>query len=70
MYMLAIRDEKNELHYWDGGETWSSYSSEAVRFAHEADVDATIDLLKKTLHIPPTAHVVRIPAGREIAQDS
>jgi hypothetical protein len=65
MFLLAMRAADDELQYWSGGESWSTYASEAVRFVREQDGAATIDVLKTALQISPIMRVVIAPPELE-----
>lgn len=57
-FVIEIESDGGEPHYWVGGEIFSVYSDEAVRFMGETDAETTIDLFRKKVGISPTARVV------------
>jgi hypothetical protein len=62
MYLLAIRNDDGQLHYWTGGIMWSVHPEEAARFVQEADAEATIDVLRRgDPQVRENVHVVPMP---------
>lgn len=57
-FVIEITAEGSEPHYWIGGEIFSVFGDQAARFVGETDAELTIDLLKRTAGISPTARVV------------
>jgi hypothetical protein len=60
MYAIAIITAEGEESYWNGGEVFSIYQDDAVRFVKEVDAEDTIPILEKA-GFGPKMRVVELP---------
>ena len=55
---VALTTPDGETAFWTGGESFSTFGYDAVRFMTEPDADATIVLLKRFYRLSSTARTL------------
>jgi len=63
MYAISGTSPQEETTYWNGGDIFSVYPEDAVRFVKEVDAEATISILQRAWGNSEPYAVVKLPGG-------